>query len=278
MVNVHPYIDSVDEQVELIAILCLAGVSQVGSLSKTGTDIGVPEHVLVTVLILIPLVTFAGLKLQKTLKLKKQLATEDSTGESETEESPKADCRDNPPCLTVEDRDSDHRHLGRLATIPSRLPCSNPPCATVTVKQREPDDKSVHRRPPPNPRRLPPMNKACKRSVFSPCAVDDTLGECGAHEQMATPCSIATAATVRLAILKLRPQIEPVLEKQKLQWIAALPILEAVFSSVEQLEEMIAEPEVFLEQLESAMQDPESVLAAVADAGNTAIVKRLVKL
>ena len=70
MVNKQPYVSKVDREVELVALLCLGGIAQVGSLSKAGADIGGEYVVLIVVLITIPLVASAALKAQSTWQMR----------------------------------------------------------------------------------------------------------------------------------------------------------------------------------------------------------------
>ena len=55
-----------------------------------------------------------------------------------------------------------------------------------------------------------------------------------------------------LLIAKLRPKLEPVVEKQGLEWGDVVPALELV-DSVEELEAAIADPEAFLQSLAHSM-------------------------
>ena len=70
MINVAPYINKIDQQVELVSQLCLAIISHIASLSKAGNELGTEYLVAIGFFALVPLLMLFGLKFLEKRKLK----------------------------------------------------------------------------------------------------------------------------------------------------------------------------------------------------------------
>jgi hypothetical protein len=76
MINVAPYINKIDQQVELVSQLCLAIISHIASLSKAGNELGTEYFVAIGFFALVPLLMLFGLKFleKRTLKAARRAA------------------------------------------------------------------------------------------------------------------------------------------------------------------------------------------------------------
>ena len=76
-------------------------------------------------------------------------------------------------------------------------------------------------------------------------AVEDPMAKL---EEMA---DASKPLALKLAIMRLKPKLEPLLRKQGLEWADVVPVLESI-DSVEELKAAVADPGAFAERLGSA--------------------------